>query len=170
MRTFAAAGLVVAVLAGGATAQEPPKPGPEYDVLKKLVGTWETSLAAGGAVSKGTMTCKMELGGLWLVSSMDGEMFGAKFSGRGLDSYDAAKKKYVSVWVDSMSASPVLMEGTYDAAKKALTMAGEGPGMDGKPTKYKSVSEWPDDDTVKFSMSMGDANQPAFVITYKRKK
>ena len=151
-------------------AQEPPKAGPEHDVLKKLVGTWETTMTAGGMPSKGTMTYKMDLGGLWLVSTMDGEMFGQKFSGRGLDSYDAGKKKYVSVWVDSMSTSPVVMEGTYDAAKKAMTLAGEGPGMGGKPAKYKSVTEWPGDDTVKFTMYMDGGGEPAFTITYKWKK
>ena len=51
-----------------------------------------------------------------------------------------------------MSTAPVTMEGTYDKEKKTLTMAGEGPGMDGKPTKYKSVSKMPDDDTIEMTM------------------
>jgi hypothetical protein len=93
-----------------------------------------------------------------------------KFSGRGLDTYDPAKKKFVAVWVDSMSTSPMVMEGTYDKEKKTLTLSGEGPGMDGKPTKYKSVSVMPDDDTINFSMYVADGPQPAFTITYKRKK
>lgn len=170
MRTGLAIGVLTMVLAGGAAGQEPPKPGPEYAVLKKLVGTWETSMSAGGQTSKGTMTYQFDLGGLWLTSTMEGEMFGQKFTGRGMDSYDATKKRYVSVWFDSMSTSPVVMEGTYDAAKKTMTLTGEGPGMDGKPTKYRSVSELPDDDTVKFAMHIGDSKEPAFTITYKRKK
>jgi hypothetical protein len=32
------------------------------------------------------------------------------------------------------------------------------------------VSEWKDDDTVHFSMYVGDAKEPAFTIVYKRKK
>ena len=32
-----------------------------------------------------------------------------------------------------------------------MTMNGTGPGMDGKPTKYKSVSVMPDDDTINFT-------------------
>ena len=51
-----------------------------------------------------------------------------------------------------------------------MTMAGTGPGMDGKPTKYKSVSTMPDDDTIQFSMYMADGAEPSFTITYKRKK
>ena len=170
MKRFAVAGLVAAVLTGPAVAQEPPKPGPEHEVLKKLVGTWDTTMKFGGMEIKGVVTYKMDLGGLWLTSTLESELFGQKFSGRGFDSYDATKKKYVAIWLDSMSTSPVLMEGAYDPAKKALTMAGEGPGMDGKPTRYRSVSEMPDDDTVNFTMYMGDGKDPAFTVVYKRKK
>ncbi|HSQ58535.1 MAG TPA: DUF1579 domain-containing protein [Gemmata sp.] len=153
-----------------AQAQEPPKPGPEHEVLKKLVGTWEATMKFAGMESKGTMTYKLDLGGLWLTSAFEGDFGGMKFSGRGMDSYDAAKKKYVGVWVDSMSTSPMLMEGTYDKDKKQMTLVGEGPGMDGKPAKFKSVTTMPDDNTIHFDMFMGDAKEPAFTIDYKRKK
>ena len=163
--------VLAAVLAAPAVqAQEGPKPGPEHEVLKKLVGNWDLVMKFGGMETKGKVTYKMDLGGLWLTSELESELFGAKFQGRSLDSYDATKKKYVGIWVDSMSTSPMVMEGTYDAAKKTLTMSGEGPGMDGKPTKYKSTSEMPDDDTINFTMYVGDGKDPAFTITYKRKK
>jgi hypothetical protein len=170
LRWFCAAALSVALAAPVAFAQEGPKPGPEHEMLKKMAGTWDLTMKFGGGESKGTVVYKMEPGGLWLSSQLESELFGQKFWGKGLDSYDAAKKKYVGVWVDSMSTSPMVMEGTYDAAKKTLTMAGEGPGMDGKPTKYKSVSVMPDDDTINFSMYVGGGADPAFTIVYKRKK
>jgi hypothetical protein len=170
VRWFCAAALVAGMVVSVTQAQEGQKPGPEYDILKKLVGTWDSTMKFGGMETKGTVTYKMDLGGLWLVSHMESELFGSKFSGRGYDSYDATKKKYIGIWMDSMSTSPVITEGTYDKAKKTLTMAGEGPGQDGKPTKYKSVSEMPDDDTINFTMYMGDGKDPAFTIIYKRKK
>ena len=120
--------------------------------------------------SKGTMTYKMEVGGTWLVGDFEGDFGGMKFNGKGLDSYDANKKKYVSVWVDSMSTAPMTMEGTYDAAKKTMTMSGEATGPDGKPNKMKSVTEFKDDDNVTMNMFSGDAKEAMFVITYKRKK
>ena len=49
-------------------------------------------------------------------------------------------------------------------------MTGEGPGPDGKPAKWRSVSELPDDDTTHFSMSVGDRKEPLFTITSKRRK
>ncbi len=169
-RWFGAIALAAVLAAPVARGQEPPKPGPEFDVLKKMVGTWDTTMKMMGGESKGTVTYKMDLGGLWLASTFEGDLGGQKFSGRGFDSYDAIKRKYMSVWVDNMSGGPMVMEGTYDKGKKALTMTGEGPGPDGKPAKWKSVSEMPNDDTIHFTMYMNDAKEPVFTIEYKRKK
>jgi hypothetical protein len=171
--------LFVAVCAAGgllvpaAVAQEPPKPGPEHAMLKKAEGTWDATVKMEGQESKGTMTYKMDLGGLWLTSDYKGEFGGQKFQGKGLDTYDVGKKKYVGVWFDSMSTLPMVMEGTYDKEKKTMTMTGEGPGMDGKMTKYKSVLQDKDDDTMIFTMSSpGKDGKEAVMmtITYKRKK
>ncbi|MSR52517.1 MAG: DUF1579 domain-containing protein [Gemmataceae bacterium] len=172
MKNLLSSALVIAglLLASTAKAQEPPKPGPEHAMLKKQEGTWDTVMKTGGMESKGTAVYKMDLGGLWLTSTFDGELFGSKFTGKGFDSYDPAKKKFVGVWIDSMSTSPMTMEGTYDKEKKTLTMSGEHPGTDGKPTKFKAVSEMKDDDNTFFSMFLGDGKAPAFTIHYKRKK
>jgi hypothetical protein len=170
MKTLTMTGLVLLVLAAPVRAQEPPKPGPEHEILKKLEGNWDTVMKAGGAEFKGLTTYKMEVGGLWLVGTVDIDMGGMKFEGKSLETYDAAKKQFVSVWADSMSTAPMTMAGSYDKAKKALTSTGEGPGMDGKPTKYKSVTEMPDENTINMTMYMGDIKEPAFTVSYKRKK
>jgi hypothetical protein len=169
MRTITAITMAV-VLTGSAVAQEPPKPGPEHKRLQKLEGTWETTMKADGKEYKGVQTYKMELGGLWLVGSLESDLGGQKFYGKGLDTFDAGKKKYVTVWFDSMSTTPMTMEGNFDKDGKTLTMVGDGPGMDGKPAKWKSVSEMTDDNTIHFSMYVGDGKEPMFTITYKRKK
>jgi hypothetical protein len=158
---------------GMVRAQEAPKPGPEHDLLKRLEGSWEATVKAGPEESKGTMTYKMEMGGLWLVSSFKSNFGGMKFEGKGLDSYDAAKKKFVGVWVDSMMTAPMITEGTFDKEGKVLTMTGEGPGLDGKPAKLKMVTELKDNDTQVFTMFAPDKDgkdQVAMTITYKRKK
>jgi hypothetical protein len=112
----------------------------------------------------------MALGGLWLASDLDCDLGGLKFQGKGLETYDAAKKVYRSVWVDSMAPGVMIMEGNYDKAGKTLTMAGEGPAPDGKTAKWKSVSTMPDADTLNFAMYVGDAKEPMFTTVYKRKK
>jgi Protein of unknown function (DUF1579) len=170
LRWFCAVAVVGLVAAPAVRAQEPAKPGPEHEVLKKHVGTWDTTMKFMGMESKGTATYKLDLGGLWLSSTFEGDIGGQKFQGHGMDSYDANKKKYVSAWFDSMSTTPMFMEGTLDKEKKTLTMVGDGPGMDGKPTKHTAVTEWKDDDTIHFAMYMGDGKEPMFTIVYKRRK
>jgi Protein of unknown function (DUF1579) len=158
-----------------AAAQEAPKPGPEHERLKQLEGTWDVVMKVGDAAeTKGKVTYKMELGGLWLVSDFQGEFSpGQKFTGKGLDGYDALKKQYVSVWVDSMSNSPIISQGDYDKQGKVLTMIGEGPGPDGKPLKYKMTTEHRDKDHLLFTMFGAGADGkegPLFTIAYKRQK
>jgi len=151
-----------------ARGQEPPKPGKEHEHLKRLVGTWNAETGSG----KGTMTYKMDLGGLWLIGDFEGEFAGIKFQGKGLDTYDAATKKYRSVWVDSFSTSPRMMEGNLDKDNKVMTMTGEGRGAGDKTAKYKSITEIKGTDTVTFSlfMEMDGKELPMVNITYKRKK
>ena len=48
------------------------------------------------------------------------------FEGRGQFGYDPAKKKYVGTWIDSMSPTLRVLEGTYDAKTKTLTYKGDG--------------------------------------------
>ncbi len=144
--------------------------GPEHAELKKRVGTWTTTMNVAGQETKGTVTYKMELGDFWLVGAVEGELFGAKFTGKSLDTYDPIKKKYVSVWLDSTAPAMIAMEGNFDGEKKTLTMTGDGPDETGKPTKYKSVTAIADDDNEKMTMYVGDAKEPAFTVTYKRKK
>jgi hypothetical protein len=164
---------VTFAISGAVWAQAPAQPGPEHERLKAQEGEWDATMKIGDQASTGTITYKMDLGGLWLVGDFEGEFAGQKFSGKGLDGYDPAKKKYVSIWIDSMSASPVVSEGTMDKAGKKLTMTGEGPGPDGKPMKYKMTTEYKDKDSMTFTMyAPGEdgKDQAMFSIEYKRKK
>jgi hypothetical protein len=166
-----AAGLLWATAGVG---QPPmPKPGPEHEALKEMEGTWDATIQMGDQESKGTMVYKMGLGGFWLLSKFEADFGGLKFEGRGMDGYDPAKKKYVSVWADSMAPKVMLSEGTYDKDKGVLTMYAEGTGPDGKPTKLKMVTEMKDKDNMVFTMydTAKEGKQGVMMtITYKRKK
>ena len=168
-------GVAVGLVAGtcGVRAQAPAVAGPEHQELKWREGTWDALIKSGGSESKGVATYKMECAGLWLVSEFKGDFGGQAFQGRGLDGYDPEKKKYVSVWVDSMSARPMLLEGEMDKEKKVLTLIGEGPGMDGKPAKFKSVTRRVDDNHETFKMSVvgaDGAEMEMITIEYTRRK
>ena len=158
-----------------AFAQEPPpfaKPGPEHAKLKEVEGEWDCVMEMAGQKSKCTATYKSICGGMWIQSDFQGDLGGTKFQGHGLDGYDATKKKYTGIWVDSMSTAPMLMEGDYDEAKKTLTMTGESTNPQGKKEKFKAVTEHKDKDHMTFKMYMldGDQENLAFTIEYTRKK
>jgi hypothetical protein len=151
-----------------------PKPGPEHAELKKLEGTWDAAVTLqDGKKSKAEATYKMECGGLWLASDFKGEFDGKPFHGKGLDTYDAAKKKYVAVWVDSMMTAPLIMEGTHDESTKTTTQIGECPGPDGKPMKMKGVTKDIDNDHMTFEMyTIGPDGKETKMMTiaYTRRK
>src|SRR5262249_39566777 len=108
------------------------KASPEEAVLKSGEGTWDATVKSMGGESKATMTCKVGVGGKWAIEHFKGEFGGMPFEGRGATSYDPEKKKYINVWIDSMSANVMVSEGTYDKKTKTLTFVGKMPTPDGK--------------------------------------
>ena len=171
LRRFAC--LLVATAALPILAQQMPTPGPEHAMLKKMEGEWNAKIKAGEAESTGTMTSKMELGGFWLITQFKGDIAGMPFEGRGMDTYDPTKKKFVSLWADSMGPFPMVAEGTYDKEKKRLTMTSEGMGPNGMPAKYKMVTDYPSDDKQLFTMFLlppGGEEVKMMTIEYTRKK
>ncbi len=171
-----ALGLTLICFTTAAVGQQPdlPKPGTEHKVLEESVGTWDCTvkMAESPGESKCTSVSRMSLGGLWLVTDFEGDFGGIPFQGHGLDSYDKTTKKYVGVWVDSMSTGPIVMEGDYDARTRTLTMTGEGPGMTGKPVRYRNVTTLTDRDHHTFRMYQveGDKESLMMTIEYTRRK
>jgi len=143
-----------------------------------MEGTWDavvkTKMPGEPATeSKGSMVWKMDLGGLWLVGDFKSSFGDLPFTGKGLDSYDARKKKYVSVWVDSFGTAPMIAEGSYDAATKTMTMTADYPGPDGKPVKHTMVTVLKGNDSMVFTMATPGKDgkeQVGLTITYTRKK
>lgn len=165
-----------------AAAQMPPmpKPGPEHQVLAMDAGTWdavvETMQAPGGPTmtSKGSEIGTVGCGGLCLVTDFNAELMpGMPFSGRGMTTYDPAKKKYVGSWTDSMSAGLLLSEGIYDPAAKTVTSWMEGPDMTGAVVKSKSVTQHTDADHRVMTMYMtgpDGKDMQTMKISYTRRK
>src|SRR5437762_13844213 len=119
-----------------AVGQDGQTSGPEHDAFKKLEGTWTAKVKMGDNESAGTMTYKMECGGLWLTSDFRGEFDGQKFQGRGVEGYDPEKKKYVSVWGDCLSTREIFLEVTYGNEEQADVLTGHARGRDGKRDEH----------------------------------
>ena len=151
-------------------AQAPQSPGKEHDELKSLEGMWDATMKmVDGSEFKAETEYKMTCEGMWLTSNFRGDFGGLKFHGKGLDGYDATKKEYVSVWVDSMSGSPMVMTGKKEG--KITTMMGEGPGP-AEVAKYKTVTSEESNDKMTFQMfTVSDGkDMEVMTITYTRKK
>lgn len=176
------AAFLVAVATTAIAQQGPPpmpKPGPEHEVFKMDVGTWdavvEMTPAPGAPVSKskGVETNRIGCGGLCLISDFKADIMGMPFEGHGVSTWDPAKKKYIGSWTDSMSTGLAIGESTYDAKTKKWTGMMEGPDMTGKVVKSRSVGEMPNPNTRVFTMySPGPDGKEAesMKITYTRRK
>jgi len=170
MRKIVCAISVAAFLAASARAQEPVKAGPEHAKMKQLEGTWDAKIEMQGKASKGTMSYKMGLGGLWMLENFQGEFEGQKFEGRGATTYDSNKKKYVSVWIDSMSTTPMMSEGNFEKDGR-MVMKGQMPMQDGKMVQSTMITEMKGDNNMIFTMNVPgpDGKEMTMMkITYTR--
>ena len=177
----AAATIVALAIGSWAKAQDsPPMPGPtkEHQLLKNDVGTWDATTKvwpqpdAEPMISKGTEKDEL-IGGMWLVSRFEGEIFGAPYTGAGTFGYDPVEKKYVGTWVDTMSPHILTMKGDYDLATKTMTTMAEGRDpQTGQVTTSKLISRYLDENTRTFEFhAMGENGQyqKLMEIEYKRR-
>ena len=125
---------------------------PEHELLKKDVGTWDTTITvwpgpgAEPIVSHGRETSELLPGGLWLVTRFEGEMAGVPTVGSGTWGYDPAEKKYVGIWVDSNSPHPTIIRGVHDPETKTTTSTAEGRDLkSGQATCCKLITQYTDD-------------------------
>jgi hypothetical protein len=154
-------------------AMETPKPSAEHKALQRAVGNWDAALDMMGQPSKGTMMVESGPGGFTTLTHFKSDMNGAPFEGRGIDGYDVNKKKFVSIWVDSMAASPMLTEGSWDEKSQTMTMFGDAPDMTGKVVKHRLVTKWTDNDHMDFEIFApgADGKEASMLkIKYARKK
>ena len=151
--------LTLAATTTDVAAQEPPEPSDEHRVLLQDVGEWKTSMQMflpgqdEPIKSEGTEINKSICNGLFVQSAFKGEIVGTPFEGHSIMGYDSFKKKYTGVWVDNFGTSLYQMEGTYDAAKRTMTviMAGLEPTT-GEKLTLKTVTTYVDKNTKTFEM------------------
>ena len=134
-------------------------PGKEHAMLASQVGNWKEDMTmwmSEGAPAKkytSTSTNKMIFNGLYQESVHKGNIDGMAFEGRSIMSFDNAKKKFVSSWIDNMGSGIMHMEGTYDSTNKMITMMGNAVDpVNGKTIDMKETMTFIDDKTVILEM------------------
>ena len=175
-----AATLLLTSFGFGNSGQDPqdlPKPVPEHKVLFESVGTWDAVIITQGPDGKelrdtGKMTTEKR-GEFHTIDNFEGKFMDLPFTGHGINSYCPVRKKYLTTWVDSMAASPLLLTGDYDKKQKTLTMRGECVGMSGKLEPCSTVIQLQDADHYAFEMhgaGPDSKDMRMLRIEYTRKK
>jgi len=179
LRIFAVVTAMQVLWNSGVLAQDIPKPDPEHEILKQMEGNWDAQVkyympsSETPLESKGESTAKMDVGGFFLVSEFKSQMEGMAYHGRGISGYDPAKKKYVGVWVDSMSPVINVTEGTFDKSTNVFTETMEGVDPKGKTMKFRMTTKIEDKDHMLFKIfALGVDGKENLMeeIAYTRKK
>jgi hypothetical protein len=155
--------------------------GPEHERFKNMVGAWDVEskmwFAPGmdPVESKGSAEIRLILGGRYIEQKYECPFMGQPYQGLGFEGYDRVKKKYVTIWMDSMGTGIFYSEGTVDETGKVTTYIGkmDDPFTGEKDKEMKSVAREISDDEVVFEMyeerpEVGEYK--SMVLTYKRRK
>ena len=124
------------------------QPGEFHARLEPLVGHWTQTVKwwmapdAPPVLGTGTYEYKWILGGRFLLQKVKGGPEEQPFEGLGLIGYDNFKKKYTSMWTDSMSTAIFTALGTCDDSGKVFTFVGEHDDVfTGKPNqKFRAIT------------------------------
>jgi hypothetical protein len=155
-------------------------PGAPHQRLASLAGNWITRttplLMDPGSPpmeSKGTCKQKMILDGRFLQQEYTGDMMGSPFKGINLLGYDNYTKKYVSIWIDSMSTAIYYFEGTASRNGKTITQVSSYNDPARGPLTWRSVSRIVDDNTMLYEMVQtpkGGKEEKMMEMTLTRKR
>src|SRR5512135_733440 len=133
-------------------------PGAPHKVLAGLEGSWTTKTRSWmepdtpPMESTGTCESKLLLGGRYLQQEYSGDMGGESFKGINILGYDNHTKKYLSVWIDSMSTGIYFFEGTASGDGRTITQESRYDDPVKGPSLWRTVTKIKDDNTLEFTM------------------
>ena len=154
-------------------------PGEPHKLLAKLEGSWTTRTRGWMEPDKppvestGTCEQKLVLDGHYLQQEYTGDMMGVPFSGINLLGYDNHVRKYVSVWLDSMSTAIYYFEGTASADGRIITQECNYDDPVRGPSVWRSVTRIRDNNTLEFEMFItpkGGKEEKMMEMTVARKE
>ncbi|MEE9296210.1 MAG: DUF1579 domain-containing protein [Phycisphaerae bacterium] len=157
-------------------------PGKFHAHLQPLVGRWTQEVKmwmapdAPPQIETGTSEYKWILGGRFLLQTVKGDSTeqGPAFEGLGIIGYDNFKKKYTSMWADTMTTAIMTALGTCDDSGKVFTFIGRHDDVfSGKPDQtVKTITRIINNDSHVDEMYMTGPDGKEFKtleVTYTRK-
>ena len=183
LKTFPACVALLAApfLTAHLPAQDAPpemeKPSEHHQHLKLMAGTWDMKSKMyhiPGQVIEGTgvEVARMQPGGFWLVSDFTGTFASMKFTGHGVLGFDAHKKRYTGMWVDSVASVMLISEGQCEKNGRLNTMVGKAyDPMKKRMITYLQVTELKDANTKTFKMYDTSGKRKVLIMeaVYKRR-
>jgi hypothetical protein len=153
------------------------KPGEHHTHLKMLAGTWDVKskmFLITGEVLEGRYveTATLLDGGFWLVSNLTGKFMGTPFHGHSVLGYEAHKKQYTGMWVDSFASVMLLSKGYCEKNGKVNIMIGTSyDPMQKRNVTIKMVTEIKDANTKILRMFDVQGKKKTLVMeaVYKRR-
>jgi len=154
-------------------------PGEPHKLFASLAGSWTTKTKEWMEPDKppmestGSAEMKMLLDGRFLQQEFTGDMMGQPYSGIGISAYDNLRKRYVTMWIDSMGTGIFTMEGTASADGKTITLEGQHAELGGGQMTHRAVWKIVDSNTQTFDMygtHEHGKEMKMMEITYTRKQ
>jgi hypothetical protein len=133
-------------------------PGEPHKLFASLSGSWTTTIKEWMEPGKppmestGSAEMKMLLDGRYLQQEFTGDMMGHPYSGVGISAYDNLRKRYVTIWIDTMGTGVFTMEGTASADGKTITLKGQHAEPGGGHMTHRAVWKIVDSNTQTFDM------------------
>jgi hypothetical protein len=163
-----AAALVAALAACAPRRPEFPQPTKHHRQLSAWEGAWSVQLRQPGPPlfqGAAAQTDRFDIGGLWLISELQGDLEGQPFRAHAVIGYDTQKSKYTGFWIDSRSTAPICFEGDLSSDARSLVLV--------STTKtVRLVTEWKDRNTRTLSILSIDRSgkeTPTLEAVYSRK-
>ena len=159
--------------------ESPPveKPGKHHEYLKLMAGTWDVEskmYMVPGQVMKGSYveTARMQPGGFWLISNIEGKVMDMPFHSHAVLGYEAHKKQYSGIWVDSLASILVHSTGHSERNGRLNIMIGKGyDPMQKRNVTMKQITEIKDANTKVFKMFDVQGKKETLIMeaVYKRR-
>jgi len=139
--------------------QEYMTPGDMQKMLAHGTGNWKAKTTfwmtpgTEPTVSEATAVGEMILGGRYLMSKFNGNMWGMPFEGIAVEGFDNAAKIFMSTWIDNMGTGIMYMTGTWDEANKQISYKGKMVDpMSGSWVDIREVVTYNSDGSSKMEM------------------
>ena len=159
---------------------KPKELGPEHKLLSAFAGHWKTktlftqpTMSSVLQNGEGTADGKPLMGGRFAEVTQQDTASGQPFEGMMLIGFDEVTNRYTSIWVDNSNNGIIHFVGTYDAAKKTITMTAHySDPTSRRLTLHKAVLTFVDANTWTYdeyiAHAVGEKETHTKTITYSR--